>query len=288
MPRPQFPLPQAELSALVAAALAEDHAREDVTTRLLTPAEQRGRAVLLAKAQGVIAGLPVAAAAFRMLDGTLDCQELHTDGDLVRPGDEIARLNGYLGPMLSAERVALNLLQHLSGIATATAQVVERLAGTGCRLRDTRKTLPGLRALQKYAVLAGGGTNHRLSLADGVLVKDNHLAALRARGLDIADALRLVREANPGLPVEIEVTSVQEARQALDAGAPELLLDNMSLAEMREVAVLARGKARLEASGGITLETVRAVAETGVDFISMGALTHSVRALDISLEVDAQ
>ncbi len=286
MARPQFPLPQAELSVLVAAALAEDHAREDVTTRLLTPPEQRSRAVLLAKAQGVIAGLPVAAAAFRMLDGRFDWQELRSDGALVRPGDEIARLNGYLGPMLSAERVALNLLQHLSGVATATAQVVERLAGTRCQLRDTRKTLPGLRALQKYAVLVGGGTNHRLSLADGVLVKDNHLAALRSRGLDIADALRLVHEANLGLPVEIEVTSLQEARQALDAGAPELLLDNMPLAEMRAVVALARGRALLEASGSITLETARAVAETGVDFISMGALTHSVLALDISLEME--
>ncbi|MBI2913682.1 MAG: nicotinate-nucleotide diphosphorylase (carboxylating), partial [Chloroflexi bacterium] len=167
--------------------------------------------------------------------------------------------------------------------------VVQAMEGTGCRLRDTRKTTPGLRALEKYAVRAGGGRSHRASLAEAVLVKDNHLAALRARGLGVADAVHLATDANPGLTVEIEVTTVEEARQALDAGAHELLLDNMPVEQMREVVALAAGYAPrpvLEASGGITLENARQVAETGVDFISMGALTHSAKALDMSLDVD--
>jgi nicotinate-nucleotide pyrophosphorylase (carboxylating) len=182
--------------------------------------------------------------------------------------------------------VALNYLQRLSGVATAAARFVAELEGTGARLRDTRKTTPGLRTLEKYAVRAGGGTNHRLHLADGILIKDNHLAALRARGLGIRDAVRLAREANPGRAVQVEVTGLAEAEEALAAGADSLLLDNMSLEEMRRVVALAKGKAELEASGGITLERARAVAETGVDYISVGAVTHSAPALDLSLELE--
>ena len=283
--RAPFPLTASELDALVRAALAEDRAAEDLTTSLLVPPEQLGRAVLLAKADGVLAGLPVARAAFLALDPFLAWLEHHEDGDPIVAGDYIALVEGRLAPMLSAERVALNFLQHLSGVATAAAAVVERIEGTGCRLRDTRKTLPGLRALQKYAVLMGGGTNHRLDLADGVLVKDNHLAALRARDLDIEDAVERIRGAQSGL-IEVEVTNYEEAARALDAGVKELLLDNLSPEEMREIVELARGRAVLEASGGITLENVRTVAESGVDYLSMGALTHSVKALDISLEVE--
>jgi nicotinate-nucleotide pyrophosphorylase (carboxylating) len=209
----------------------------------------------------------------------------------VSPGDRVATIEGPLGSLLRGERVALNYLTHLSGIATAAAAVVRALEGTGCRLRDTRKTIPGLRALQKYAVRIGGGTNHRLDLADGVLIKDNHLAALRARGLGVADAVRLAREANAGMRIEIEVTTVEEAREALAAGAGELLLDNMPLETMREVVALAAAcdpRPALEASGGITLANARAIAETGVDYISMGAITHSAAALDLSLEVEAR
>jgi nicotinate-nucleotide pyrophosphorylase (carboxylating) len=284
--RAPFPLAAAELDTLVRAALSEDRAADDLTTQLLVPPEQLGRAVLLAKADGILAGLPVARAAFQELDPSLAWLQHCQDGDPISAGTYIAFLEGRLAPMLSAERVALNFLQHLSGVATAVAVVVERIEGTGCRLRDTRKTLPGLRALQKYAVLMGGGTNHRLDLADGVLVKDNHLASLRSRDLDIEDAVRLVQGAATGL-IEVEVTSYEEAERALDAGARELLLDNMSPEEMREIVELARGRAVLEASGGITLDNVRAAAEARVDYVSMGALTHSVKALDISLEVEA-
>ncbi len=283
-------LDPALLRRLAEAALAEDRADRDVTTLALVPPEQAGRSVIIAKAEGVLAGLPLAAAVFAAVDGSL-VWRLHTeDGRPVAPNDRVASVDGPLASILRGERAALNYLTHLSGVATAATAVVRALAGTGCRLRDTRKTIPGLRAMEKYAVRTGGGTNHRLDLADGVLIKDNHLAALRARGLGVADAVRLAREANPGMRIEIEVTTVEEARQALAAGADELLLDNMPLEMMREVVALAATcdpRPALEASGGITLENARAVAETGVDYISMGAITHSAPALDLSLEVEA-
>jgi len=274
---------------LVRSALREDRAADDVTTAALVPPEQRGSGVIIAKASGVLAGLPIAREVFAAVDATLEWREERRDGDRLAPGDHVAAIAGSLSSILRGERVALNYLCHLSGVATAAAAVVISLEGTGCRLRDTRKTTPGLRLLEKYAVRCGGGTNHRLDLADGVLIKDNHLAALRQRGLGIADAARLARQANPGLKIEIEVTSVDEARQAIAAGADELLLDNMPLPAMREVVRLLAGREprpRLEASGGITIETARQVAETGVDFLSMGAVTHSAKALDLSLEVE--
>jgi len=282
-------LDPAFLRRLAEAALAEDRADHDVTTLALVPPEQAGRGVIIAKAEGVLAGLPLAAAVFAAVDGSLVWRPHTEDGRPVSPGDQVATIEGPLSSLLRGERVALNYLTHLSGVATAAAAVVRALAGTGCRLRDTRKTIPGLRALEKYAVRMGGGTNHRLDLADGVLIKDNHLAALRARGLGVTDAVRLAREANAGMRIEIEVTAVEEARQALAAGADELLLDNMPLEMMREVVSLAAAcdpRPALEASGGITLENARAVAETGVDYISMGAITHSAPALDLSLEVE--
>ncbi len=293
-----FPLPEAHLRRLAEDALAEDRADRDVTTAALVPNDQRGSGVIIAKAAGVLAGLPLARAVFAAADASLSWRPHIDDGHRLSPGDRVATIEGSLASILRAERVALNYLTHLSGVATATAAVVRALEGSGCRLRDTRKTIPGLRTLEKYAVRVGGGSNHRLDLAEGVLIKDNHLAALRNRGLGIAEAVRLARDANPDMRIEIEVTTVEEAREALDlpagrhgAAADELLLDNMPLDQMREVVALAAGrdpKPVLEASGGISLENARQVAETGVDYVSIGAITHSAPALDMSLELEGR
>jgi nicotinate-nucleotide pyrophosphorylase (carboxylating) len=277
----------------VALALAEDAAWRDVTTGALVPPDQQGRAVIIAKAPGVLAGLAVAEAVFHALEASLTFEAAAADGARLSPGQLVARIDGALNPILRGERVALNFLQRLSGVATATARLVEALEGLPtrqpggqARLLDTRKTTPGLRALERYAVQVGGGHSHRFNLADGILIKDNHLAALKARGQGVAEAVRLARLGSPHtLRVEIEVTSVDQALEALAAGAEVLLLDNMDLEDMRRVADVARGRALTEASGGITLDNARAVAETGVNFISVGAITHSAPALDMSLEV---
>lgn len=286
-PVPGVPsLPADAVRRAVADALAEDAAWRDVTTGVLVPPDQQGRAVIVAKSAGVLAGLPVAGAAFHALDASLAFEALFAEGTRLSPGQAVARIAGALSPILRSERVALNFLQRLSGVATATARLVEALEGLPTRLLDTRKTTPGLRALEKYAVQVGGGHSHRFNLADGILIKDNHLAALEARGEGIAEAIRLARVASPHtLRVEVEVTSVDQALEALAAGAEVLLLDNMDPEDMRRVAGVARGRALTEASGGITLDNVRAVAETGVDFISVGAITHSAPALDMSLDV---
>ena len=282
-------LPPDAVRRAVDLALAEDAAWRDVTTGALVPPDQQGRAVIIAKASGVLAGLAVAEAVFHTLDASLVFEAAAADGARLSPGQVVARIAGPLNPILRGERVALNFLQRLSGVATATAHLVEALEGLPTCLLDTRKTTPGLRALEKYAVRVGGGHSHRFNLADGILIKDNHLAALKARGEDIAGAVRLARLGSPHtLRVEIEVTSVDQALEALAAGAEVLLLDNMDLEDMRRVAGVARGRALTEASGGITLDNVRAVAETGVDFISVGAITHSAPALDMSLEVTGQ
>jgi nicotinate-nucleotide pyrophosphorylase (carboxylating) len=282
-------LPPDAVRRAVAVALTEDAAWHDVTTSALVPPDQRGRAAIVAKAEGVLAGLPVAEAVFHTLDPSLAFEAVASDGARLSPGQVVARVAGALSPILRGERAALNFLQRLSGVATATARLVEALEGLPTRLLDTRKTTPGLRALERYAVRVGGGHSHRFNLADGILIKDNHLAALKARGQDIARAVRLARLASPHtLRVEIEVTSVDQALEALAAGAEVLLLDNMDLEDLRRVAEVARGRALTEASGGITLDNVRAVAETGVDFISVGAITHSAPALDMSLEVTGQ
>jgi nicotinate-nucleotide pyrophosphorylase (carboxylating) len=287
MPRQAVPkLPQAHLRRLAKNALKEDQAWQDVTTAALVPPEQKGRGIIIAREEGVLAGLPMAEAVFKAVDPSLQWRPLAAEGSPLSPGQEVACIEGSLAAILRGERVALNYLTHLSGVATATARLVAAIAGLPVRIRDTRKTTPGLRTLEKYAVRVGGGQNHRLTLADAVLIKDNHLAALRARGLGIAEALRLARQQAPaGMRVQIEVTTVDEARQALEARAEELLLDNMPPQDMRRVVEMARGRAVLEASGGIDLENVRRVAETGVDYISVGAITHSARALDMSLEV---
>jgi nicotinate-nucleotide pyrophosphorylase (carboxylating) len=281
---PTFPLSPAETERLVRAALEEDRAFEDITTLATVPAESRARAALVARTDGVIAGLPLAMAAFRMLDPDGSLKVLADDGSHVSRGTTVLTLEGSARSLLSAERVALNFAQRLSGIATLTARYVDAVRGTRARILDTRKTTPTFRALEKYAVRCGGGTNHRADLASAVLIKDNHLAAI---GGGIALAVRRSRElAPPGTCVEVECDDSTQVAAAVEAGADVVLLDNMSPDELRQCVALVAGRAITEASGGITLESVRAVAESGVDHISVGALTHSVPALDLALDFE--
>jgi nicotinate-nucleotide pyrophosphorylase (carboxylating) len=224
---------------------------------------------------------------FRRVDPELKVEFLLEDGARVRPGTKVAMVSGSIASILKGERVALNFLQRLSGIASETNRYVEAVKGLPVRIMDTRKTAPGLRALEKHAVKAGGGENHRMSLGDGILIKDNHLAALRSQGLNLKQIVAKARQNSPQrLPVEVEVGTVAEASEALEAGADVIMLDNMNLEDMCTAVQSIHGRALVEASGGITLDNVRAVAETGVDFISVGALTHSTKALDISLELN--
>lgn len=270
---------------LIDLALEEDLGRGDVTSEALIPPDREAVGALTVKASGVIAGLEVTGAVFRAVNPVLGWKLLAGDGEAVEPGKVVARVSGPARSILAAERTALNFLQRLSGTATLAARYVEAVRGTKARLVDTRKTTPGWRWLEKMAVRAGGAHNHRLDLAGGVLIKDNHLAL---SGNDIAGAVQAARARAPhALRVEIEVTDLTGVEAALDAGAEIILLDNMTTEEMRQAVEMAAGRALLEASGGITLETVRAVAETGVDLISCGALTHSAPALDISLEIRA-
>jgi nicotinate-nucleotide pyrophosphorylase (carboxylating) len=265
---------------VVLAALAEDIGAGDVTTEATVAAEAVGTAELLVKEAGVVCGLRVAETAFRALDPEIRFETFASDGEHVQPPAVVARMTGSERAILTSERVALNFLGRLSGIATLTRRYVDAVEGMGVAVLDTRKTTPGLRALEKYAVAAGGGRNHRFGLDDAVLIKDNHL---RAAG-SIAAAVTLVRAATD-LPVEVECETLVQVGEALDAGVDAILLDNMPLDELRAAVSLADGRARLEASGGVTLETIRAIAETGVDEISVGALTHSARSLDVSLEL---
>lgn len=273
------------LKEIALMALAEDGAFDDVTTGALVPPELEGKAELIAKQAGVVAGLPVAAAVFRAVDESVMLKALVEEGSSVQVSAVIGEVEGPVQAILRGERVALNLLQRLSGVATATRRLVDAIEGLPTSILDTRKTTPGLRALERYAVRMGGGQNHRWNLATGILVKDNHWRAVAAMGGDAKSAIQRLREKAPGMRVEVEVASVEEARAALDAGVDALLLDNMGLGEMRQVVAMAKGRVTTEASGGITAATVRAVAETGVDFISVGAITHSAPALDISLEL---
>jgi nicotinate-nucleotide pyrophosphorylase (carboxylating) len=278
-------LPRHLVAEVVARALEEDlGAAGDVTTSATIAATALAAADLVPRQEGVVAGLPVAAYVFETVgQGRLRVEFGAADGARVSAGEVLATVRGPVRDLLTAERTALNLLGHLSGIATLTRRWVDAVDGTGARIRDTRKTLPGLRALEKYAVRAGGGLNHRMSLSDAALVKDNHVAA--AGG--VVAAFDLVRAAYPDLPLEIEVDTVAQAREVIEAGAQLVLLDNMSPADMRTVVALARGRARLEASGGLQLDNARAVAETGVDYLSVGALTHSAPQLDIGLDITA-
>jgi nicotinate-nucleotide pyrophosphorylase (carboxylating) len=272
---------------IVREALLEDGAFQDVTTLSTVPPDQRGRGVFLAKDDGLLAGMPLVEAAFAALDEAIEVQPLLSDGTRLERGAIIARVEGPLGAILSAERIALNFLQRLSGTATLTRRLVDAVEGLPVRIVDTRKTTPGLRALERYAVQVGGGHNHRFNLADGVLIKDNHLAAGRARGLTLK---QVVAAARAGVPhthrIEVEVTNFDEAHEAVEARADVILLDNMGPSEMARCVEMIGGRALTEASGGVTLANVRAIAEAGVDIISSGALTHSAPALDISLDVE--
>jgi nicotinate-nucleotide pyrophosphorylase (carboxylating) len=269
------------LERAVLAALAEDIGAGDVTTEATVPGDAVGTAELLLKEPGVVCGLRAAESTFRALDPEVRVEAVASDGDLVRdPPAVVARVSGSLRSILTGERVALNFLGRLSGIATLTRRYADAVEGTGAAVLDTRKTTPGLRALEKHAVVCGGGRNHRFGLDDAVLVKDNHL---RAAG-SVTRAVELVRAASD-LPVEVECETLDQVGEALDVGVDAILLDNMTLDELREAVSLTAGRARLEASGGVSLTTVRAIAETGVDEISVGALTHSARSLDVSLEL---
>ena len=271
-----------QLEALVARFLEEDIGRGDRTTEAVVPEALPGRARIESREEAVVAGLEVARICFSTL-GEVVWHPQVRDGDRVSPGDTLARVEGPMRVLLTAERTALNLLQRLSGIATMTRRYVDAVGTSPTQVVDTRKTTPGLRTLEKYAVRVGGGSNHRAGLDDGILIKDNHIAAAGS----VAEAVARARAAAPhGLKVEVEVQDLDQLDEAISAGAEAILLDNMSPQLVREAVTRAGGKALLEASGGITLGTVSEYAETGVDLISIGALTHSVRAIDLSLEVE--
>jgi nicotinate-nucleotide pyrophosphorylase (carboxylating) len=266
----------------VAAAVAEDLPGDDVTSAATIPDTARGVADFAAREPGVVAGLGLAALVFHYVMGDdVEITDRLADGTRVRPGDVVMRVGGPVRGLLTAERTALNYASHLSGVATATAAWVDALAGTRARVLDTRKTLPTYRSLQKYAVRCGGGVNHRFSLSDMAMVKDNHVVA--AGG--VVPAYRAVRAAYPELAVEVEVTDLDQLRDLLDAGCDRILLDNMDSPTMAEAVRISAGRATLEASGGLTFERAREVAETGVDFISVGALTHSVRVFDLGMDL---
>jgi nicotinate-nucleotide pyrophosphorylase (carboxylating) len=280
-------LDPAEVERIVRTALDEDlRYGPDVTSAATAPPGARAVAGVVARQPGVLAGLPVALAVLDLAGVSTEPAVLPgSDGDRIGPGSEVLRIDAPLRELLGAERTLLNFLTHLSGVATATRAWADALAGTGCVVRDTRKTLPGLRALEKYAVRCGGGQNHRLGLGDAALIKDNHVVA--AGG--ITKAIEAVRAAAPGLPLEVECDTLDQVREALAAGAGLILLDNMDLAELRQAVALTGGypAVRLEASGGLRLDNAREVAATGVDFVAVGALTHSSPALDLGLDLGA-
>ncbi len=270
------------LQELIEKALAEDIGAGDVTSEATIRPESVSVAVMLAKQELVLAGTDVARAVFNRLDPNIQFTTFMKDGDRVQAGTEIARLSGSTRALLAGERVALNLLQHLSGIATLTAKYVEKVRGLKAEVLDTRKTLPGLRQLEKYAVRVGGGRNHRMGLYDAVLIKDNHIKASGG----ITKAVESVRKsAHHALKIEVETKTLEEVREALAAKADIIMLDNMRTDMMREAVRIVAGRASVEASGNVTLETIRAIAETGVDSISSGSLTHSAPASDISMKI---
>jgi len=277
-----------EIRSVVQPALAEDIGSGDATTLATVPEGAAASATMRAREPLVVAGLAVAEAAFRELSPALKIECLAEEGQSVKANAVLLRISGPARAILSAERVALNFVQRLSGIATLTAQFVDAVRGTRAQILDTRKTTPGWRRLEKYAVVCGGGRNHRSGLFDQVLIKDNHLAALRDRKPSAVDAaVRLARAQYPRLKVEVEADTLEQAEQAVAAGADVVLLDNMNLAQLRLAVQKCRNRAQTEASGGVSLATVRAIAETGVDFISVGALTHSARAVDVGLDFDS-
>lgn len=280
----RFPYAQAELHALVKSALDEDGAFNDLTTIATVVSDRHARGRLVARAPGVLCGVPLALEAFRTLDPKVTMRVDSEDGARLMPGDSVIYLSGHARALLAAERVALNFMQRLSGVASITARYVEAVRGTRAKILDTRKTTPGWRLLEKYAVRAGGGVNHRLNLSAAVLIKDNHLASVDG---DVGLAVRRARDLAPvGTKVEVECDRVEQVEAAIAAGADIIMLDNMPPATMRECVALVGGRALVEASGGVHLDSVRAIAETGVDWISVGALTHSAPALDLALDFE--
>ena len=276
-----------EVYNLIDAALSEDQAFNDPTTHALVPQGIQAVGMIRAKGNGMLAGIEICQAVFQRIDASLDAQVLLPDGSALTPGTDLARIEGDAGSILRAERVALNFLQRMSGIASDTNEYVKAIEGSQARIVDTRKTAPGHRYLDKYAVRMGGGYNHRLNLADGILIKDNHIEALRSQEMGLQDVIKLaLSRASHTIKVEVEVESLEAAEEAAAAGAHIIMLDNMSPELMRQAMEIIDGRAVVEASGGISMETVRAVAASGVDLISVGGLTHSTKALDISLDLE--
>lgn len=273
-----------QIETIVRQALSEDlgHGR-DITTELVVPADATAKAVLRARSKGVVSGLIVGLSAFTLTDSDFEITLHANDGDTVQPGQDIAEIEGPARPLLGAERVALNFIQQMSGVATLTAQYVGKIEGTNAKITCTRKTIPNLRALQKYAVRCGGGHNHRSGLDNMILIKDNHIAAAGS----VKNALQAAQNGSHALKIEIEVDTLKQLEEVLKVGGADIvMLDNFKLADLKKAIGLARGKIITEASGGVTLETVRGIAETGVDYISVGALTHSAPALDLGLDID--
>ncbi|MEO8621399.1 MAG: carboxylating nicotinate-nucleotide diphosphorylase [bacterium] len=280
----RFPYAHAELHALVKTALDEDGAFNDLTTIATVVSDRHARGRLVARAQGVLCGIPLAVEAFRTLDPKVTIRVDCEDGTRINPGDSILYLSGHARALLAAERVALNFMQRLSGVASCTARYVDAVKDTRAKILDTRKTTPGWRLLEKYAVRAGGGTNHRLNLSTAVLIKDNHLASVDG---DVGLAVRRARDLAPvGTKVEVECDRIEQVQAALEAHADIIMLDNMSTELMKRCVELVAGQAITEASGGVNLESVRIIAETGVDWISVGAITHSAPALDLALDFE--
>lgn len=271
-----------DIKTFISNALREDIGPGDLTTEALIPPDVEGKAELIAKEPLILAGIEASREVFHQVNQDINFLGRHTDGEELSPSTVIATISGPLRSLLTAERVALNLMQRLSGIATLTRQYVTRTERTKARIVDTRKTTPGLRALEKYAVRIGGGKNHRFGLFDGILIKDNHIAAVGS----LTEAVKMAREKAPHpLKIEVETETLDQVREAVSAGADIIMLDNMGIETMKEAVRLINGKALIEASGGINLNNVRQVAETGVDLISVGAITHSARSMDISMEI---
>ena len=276
-----------DVHSLIDAAVAEDQTFNDPTTQAVVPPEIQGTGMLRAKAIGVLAGVDVAIAVFKRVDPTLEVKAILQDGAPLTPGDDIAEVRGSAASILRAERIALNFMQRMSGIASDTNRYVQEIQGLKARIVDTRKTVPGHRYLDKYSVRMGGGFNHRMNLADGILIKDNHIQANSFREMGLKEVIQLaLARASHTIKVEVEVESMDQVNEALEAGANIIMLDNMTVPEMAAAMQVIGNQAIVEASGGITYDTVRAVAETGVDLISIGGLTHSVNALDISLDLE--
>jgi len=279
-------LPQELVGNLVRAALAEDVGAGDITTETAIPSDQQTEACIIAKEPCVVAGLQLVREVFMQIDRTVFVKPLIDEGDVAEEGARVCALSGSARGILTGERTALNFLQRLSGIATLTRRFVDEIAGTKARILDTRKTTPTLRILEKYAVAVGGGTNHRMGLYDAVMIKDNHRAILARLGTKaLGDAVASARKNHPNAPVIVEADTLEQVEEALAAGANHILLDNMTPDELRGAVTVVEGRAKTEASGGVTLNTVRTIAATGVDYISVGALTHSARAVDLSLEL---